>query len=132
MQREAKLSAEELEAGYRQVTEMNPHIAEPHTMLSQLLYKRGEFAEAVHEAACALKILYDWGTCWDKRHSFAQWVGFSRMAVLRASRRLSSLTSLPQQPVCETSTSTDEKVTNLKEVLTGFHDTTEPQSRSRL
>merc|ERR1712217_526643 len=134
MQKESTLSINELESGYRQVVELNPWVGEPHVMLSQLLYKRGNFAEAVHEAACALDIFYQWGTCWDKRHRFAQWVGFSRMAVLRASRRQDGQSSLPSTLVAPTSDDDDDKVTFLQDVIKGLEGTTEPivANRARL
>lgn len=45
-------------------------------MLAQLLYNSGRLAESVHHASLALARLYEWATQWDKRVSWAQWVGF--------------------------------------------------------
>jgi len=125
MQEESNMSTEERAAAYRKVSELNPYVAEPHVMLSQELYRQGRFAEAVHEAACALDVLYQWGTCWDKRTSFAQWVGFARMMLLRSKRRLLGLTSLPSQKLSETAGSGSEPVIYLQDVVNGFSETTE-------
>jgi len=127
MQKEGKLTASELEDGYRKVCKLNPFVAEPHTMLSQILYKRGAFGEALHEACCALELHYQWATCWDKRHSFGQWVGFARMAVLRAKRRLASLESLPRRTVSSTAAETDTKVTYFQDLVKGFAETSGAQ-----
>merc|ERR1711862_433135 len=62
-QNERRISLEKLERGYQKVSRMNPYVAEPHVMLSQIFYKRGAFERAVHEAASALEIFYQWGTC---------------------------------------------------------------------
>uniref|UniRef100_A0A6T0V389 DUF6817 domain-containing protein n=1 Tax=Alexandrium monilatum TaxID=311494 RepID=A0A6T0V389_9DINO len=140
MQTEHKMTVDEREAAYRRVCELNPFVAEPHVMLSQELYRKGCFAEAVHEAAHALEIFYQWGTCWDKRHPFAQWVGFARMMVLRAKRREQGLLSLPSTKVLECGAGAEDlgfdpetRVTFLQDVVKGFEETTEcvPSVRNR-
>jgi len=128
-----KLEKAEQERLYRRAGELNPFIAEPHIMLSQLLYNREAFAEAADEAIHALEILYDWGTCWDKRRSWAQWVGFSRMALLRATRRLQGKPSMPMRKLSEASDPNAVPVTYLKDLIAGFEEVTEkPNLRSRL
>ena len=74
---------------------LNPFIAEPHVQLSQLFYRAGRFAESMEEAKLGLEILYTWASCWDKRIPFRQWVAFTRMLFLRASRRAAGLESMP-------------------------------------
>jgi len=141
MQSEDKMTGDEREAAYRRVCELNPYVAEPHVMLSQELYRKHAFAEAVHEAASALEIFYQWGTAWDKRHHYAQWVGFARMMVLRSKRREQGLLSLPSHKILEFEEEVkeedlgydpDTRVTYLQDVLKGFRDTTEREPRSRL
>lgn len=66
----------------------NPYIAEPHIMLSQIFYRQGNFYQAALEARAALKKLYVLVSAWDKRRSFEYWVGFSRILLLRANRKL--------------------------------------------
>ena len=98
-------------------------------MLSQLLFDKGDFIEAANHAAAALQTLYDWGGCWDKRQSFAQWVGFARMAHLRASRRGAGLGKLPSAPLAKSARPDAAEVTYLQDVLAGFEELTErPQT----
>lgn len=141
MQEEEKMKGEEREAAYTRVCELNPFVAEPHVMLSQELYRRGDFVLAVHEAATALEIFYQWGTCWDKRHSFAQWVGFARMMLLRSKRRQAGELSLPSKKVMEfeekdlagepPAFDPQTRVTFLQDVLKGFRESSAPV-RSKL
>lgn len=93
-----KYGEPELEAMYRKASDLNPYIAEPQLMLSQCLFKRGAFAEAAHHAISAIDLFQQWGTPWDKRHSFAQWLGFARMMLMRCKRRMKSIPLLPSQP----------------------------------
>ena len=97
-------------------------------MLSQLLFDKGDFIEAANHAAAALQTLYDWGGCWDKRQSFAQWVGFARMAHLRASRRGAGLGKLPSAPLAKSARPDAAEVTYLQDVLAGFEELTEQQT----
>ena len=115
----------EQEALFRKAHELNPWIAEPQVMLSQILFDKAEFSEAAHHAAGALQTLYDWGTCWDKRTSYAQWVGFARMAHLRASRRGAGLSKLPCTPLSESGRPQATEVTYLQDVIAGYEDLTE-------
>lgn len=121
------LAAAELEALYRRASELNPYIAEPHVMLSQLLFNRGAFAEAVHEAACALDLFYQWSTAWDKRNSFGQWVGFTRMALLRAKRRQQGLEALPFKPLSPrpAKRAWGQRAVFLQDLVAAFDDCTE-------
>ena len=64
-------------------------------LLAQLSFRRGEYAAAAAYAADALARFYPLATAWDKRRSFAHWVGFARMLHLRALRLLQGLPSLP-------------------------------------
>lgn len=66
----------------------NPYISEPHVMLSQLFYRQGKFYNAAIEARLALEKFYVLASSWDKRRSYEHWVGFSRILLLRASRKL--------------------------------------------
>lgn len=132
LQKDVKLPLPEQEAAYRRVTKLNPYVAEPHVMLGQLLYQRGAFPDAVDAAATALDLFYKWGTCWDKRHPFAQWVGFTRMLVLRASRRGQGLPSLPSRGLTEAAkASGDPNVTYLQDLVQSFEQTTESPSERK-
>ena len=74
VQEDGKMDKLEQEQLFRTATELNPYVAEPHVMLSQCLFNRGAFEEASHHAICAIDIFYQWGTNWDKRIQFPQWV----------------------------------------------------------
>jgi hypothetical protein len=130
-------------------------------MLSQCLFNRGAFAEAAHHAIEAIDLFYQvlmhiapksqfsprvdvltimcilpnfaqWGTNWDKRIQYPQWVGFARMALLRAKRRQEGLSGLPHQDLSEEAQTkydpavTDRgKVTYLQDLLAEFEEHTE-------
>ena len=82
------------------------------------------YAEALHHASLALSVLYDWATAWDKRMAWAQWIGFSRMLVLRASRKLQGLPSLPTKQLAPEAVAAATKVTFLQDLSLGFERTT--------
>jgi hypothetical protein len=62
----------------------NPFAAEPHALLAQLHLQRGDAARARAEAERALRLLCDWGTCWDKRMTWQTWVAWVRALLHRA------------------------------------------------
>lgn len=78
-----------------QACDRNPFIGEPRLMLAQLHFRREMYSEAAEEARKALDCFYTLGSAWDKRRTFAYWVGFSRVLMLRARRRHAGLSSLP-------------------------------------
>lgn len=79
----------------RSASALNPWVAEPHVMLAQLLFRDGRYEEAAHEAAEALDLFYTLASCWDKRIPFRQWVGFTRLLLLRSSRKAAGEESMP-------------------------------------
>ena len=101
---EASLEPQEMEALLTFAAETNPFIAEPLALLAQLSLRRGEHAAAAAYAAAALERFYPLASAWDKRRSFAHWVGFARMLHLRASRLLQGLPSLPAASTTQVST----------------------------
>mgnify|MGYP004358042751 CR=1 FL=1 len=68
------------------------------------LIRNGSAAAAAY-AADALARFYPLATAWDKRRSFAHWVGFARMLHLRALRLLQGLPSLPAASTTQVSAS---------------------------
>jgi hypothetical protein len=60
---------------------------------------------------------------WDKRIQFSQWVGFARMALLRAKRRQEGLSGLPDTKL--TTTSSGRDVTYLQDLISAFDEHTE-------
>ena len=125
---EHEKSDEELEAMYRKSAELNPWVAETHIMLSQLLYKREAWSEAAEEGVKAIKLLYDWGTHWDKQISYAQWVGFARMCHMRAKRREAGLKALPSQAISPEARKDAQEVTYLQDIMAEFEKYTVPES----
>ena len=73
----------------------NPFVGEPHVLLAQLAYRAGDYARARAQAGHALAKMYALCTQWDKRRSYANWVAYTRMLHLRASRKLEGLASWP-------------------------------------
>lgn len=55
---------------------LNPYIAEPHVLLSQLFLIQSDFQKAQFHSASALKLFYQWGTTYDKRNSWETWISW--------------------------------------------------------
>jgi hypothetical protein len=64
-----------------QIIKINPYIAEPRILLSQIYLILGNFDLAEKESSEALKILFQWGTQWDKRISWAGWISWTRVMI---------------------------------------------------
>ena len=128
-QNERTMPAMQLEELYKQSIICNPFIAEPRIILSQLLYNRGKYKEACVQASKSIDLLYQWGTHWDKRVSFEQWIGFARMMHMRARRKISGMHSLPSKNLSEEYYSTagndGNTVTFLQDVMNEFERITE-------
>merc|ERR1712157_388902 len=75
--------------------ELNPFVGEPHILLAQLYFRVGKYKEAAIESVYALNKMYTLAIAWDKRRSYENWVGFSRLTLKRSQRRLQGLTSFP-------------------------------------
>ncbi len=66
----------------------NEFVAEPHIMLSQIYFRRGNYFDAATQAQMALIKFYTLGTAWDKRRDYGHWVGFGRSLLLRSNRKM--------------------------------------------
>lgn len=66
------------------VSQRNPFIAEPYVVRAQLLLAEGDDAAAAKASAEGLRLLGDWGACWDKRMSWEAWVAWTRVINQRA------------------------------------------------
>jgi len=66
----------------------NKFIAEPHLMIAQIYYRQENYHGAMVEARSCLEKFYTLATCWDKRRSYEQWIGFARVLLLRAIRKV--------------------------------------------
>ena len=88
VQHEKSLTEDEQTVLLYKSIQYNPYISEPHIMLSQIFFRQGHYYRAAVEARAALEKLYILASAWDKRRSYEYWVGFSRMLLLRANRKL--------------------------------------------
>ncbi|GFH55380.1 hypothetical protein CTEN210_11856 [Chaetoceros tenuissimus] len=101
----------------QQTVELNPFVGEPHLLLSQIHYRQGQYYDAAIQAQAALKKFYTLASCWDKRRSFAHWVGYARIMLLRSNRKMEGLDS--SWPVVDPE---DEKYVNYNDLkLTNLH-----------
>jgi hypothetical protein len=71
-------------AALRSAAEDNPFVAEPHALMAQLHLQAGRAGDAEAAALRALRLLCDWGTCWDKRMPWSAWVAWVRALLYRA------------------------------------------------
>lgn len=78
-----------------QAIQYNPYVGEPHLLLAQLYFRRQEYTAAGQHCRMALQKMYALASAWDKRRSFAQWVGFTRVLMLRINRYLQGKPHLP-------------------------------------
>lgn len=62
----------------------NPFVAEPLVLLSQKYHHIGNTQKAKDSAKRALDIQAMWGTAWDKRMSFGEWVAWTKVMFLQA------------------------------------------------
>eukprot|EP00545_Synedropsis_sp_CCMP1620_P002847 CAMPEP_0119004998 /NCGR_PEP_ID=MMETSP1176-20130426/1471_1 /TAXON_ID=265551 /ORGANISM="Synedropsis recta cf, Strain CCMP1620" /LENGTH=482 /DNA_ID=CAMNT_0006956761 /DNA_START=230 /DNA_END=1678 /DNA_ORIENTATION=- len=88
VQHEKSLSEDEQVVLLTDAIKYNPFVAEPHIMLSQIFYRQDHYYQAAVEARAALEKLYVLASAWDKRRAFEYWVGFSRILLLKANRKL--------------------------------------------
>lgn len=105
----------------------NPFVAEPHVLLAQLRLNAGAPHAAAQHASDALALLYAWGTCWDKRRGWAQWVGFARVLHLQAHRQARGAAALPWLPLAHADPASQAQC-DLGDLVAGFDDVTEPRT----
>uniref|UniRef100_A0A0G4FJA2 DUF6817 domain-containing protein n=1 Tax=Chromera velia CCMP2878 TaxID=1169474 RepID=A0A0G4FJA2_9ALVE len=81
-----KMSEEQKEEALRKCIQLNRFVGEPHTLLAQILFRKGLHAEASAECQQALRKMYAMCTAWDKRMPWNEWVCFTRITWLRSAR----------------------------------------------
>lgn len=81
---EEELSYEKQRELLQESIARNPFIAEPEVMLGQLLFRRGDLTGAGEHSARALRKMYALGSAWDKRLSYATWVAYARVLLVRS------------------------------------------------
>jgi len=86
--------AQQMDLLYQAISH-NPFVGEPHILLSQIYFRNKQYQRAGQHCRIALQKLYTLASAWDKRRSYAQWVGFSRVLLLRSNRYLEGKTHMP-------------------------------------
>ena len=94
---EAELPQREQAALYTEAIAQNPFIGEPELMLAQLYFRSGDFGAALTHCGHALRKFVALGTAWDKRRTYAAWVGYARLLDVRARRSLRGEPSMPEE-----------------------------------
>jgi len=64
-----------------------PFVPEPHVLLSQLHLQAGRWKAADASATEAVRLLLQWGTCFDKRMPWGAWVAWARVCAQAAQSR---------------------------------------------
>ena len=95
----------------------NPYIGEPHLLLAQLYFRKKEYQQAGLHCRRALQKMYTLASAWDKRRTYAQWVGFTRILLLRINRYIQGQ---PHLPYYDQSNSAYDTAKGLH--LTSLHD----------
>jgi len=93
--RESELTVQAQLSMLDEATTRNPFVGEPWLHIAQLQYRLGKYRMAIHACNQALERIYAMATAWDKRRSYASWVGFARLLHVRASRSARGLSTLP-------------------------------------
>ena len=78
---------DEARAALEAAIEACPYVPEPHALLAQLHLQAGRWDQAAACAAQAVRLLLQWGTCFDKRLSFGAWVAWARVCADAARTR---------------------------------------------
>ncbi|KAJ3672268.1 hypothetical protein LUZ60_006989 [Juncus effusus] len=65
-------------------SERNPFVGEPHLVLAQVYLNMERYEEAEKEAEEGLRLILEWGSCWDKRMSWEGWVSWGRVMLGKA------------------------------------------------
>lgn len=87
-------TAAEAEAALVRAASDNPFVAEPRALLAQLALQRGDLEASRGHLEDALRLLCEWGTCWDKRMPWGCWVAWVRALLHRADQGL----AWPERP----------------------------------
>ncbi|CAA6666606.1 unnamed protein product [Spirodela intermedia] len=67
--------------------EKNPFVGEPRLVLAQVYLGQERFPEAEAAAAVGLRLMLEWGSCWDKRMSWEGWIAWGRVLLMKAQER---------------------------------------------
>ncbi|ELR14079.1 tetratricopeptide repeat domain containing protein [Acanthamoeba castellanii str. Neff] len=85
---------EEAAEDLRKAIALNPFVAEPRVLLAQIYNVSGRYEEAESQAQEALRLLFEWGTAWDKVPPWLSllpawfgWIAWARINVLKARRK---------------------------------------------
>ncbi|XP_025804153.1 uncharacterized protein LOC112883131 [Panicum hallii] len=74
----------EVEQLLQQSIAKNPFVGEPHLVLAQVYLNMERHGDAQIQAEEGLKLLLEWGSCWDKRMPWEGWVSWGRAMLTKA------------------------------------------------
>ncbi|CAN0909240.1 hypothetical protein LINGRAHAP2_LOCUS25681 [Linum grandiflorum] len=81
------IEMEEAEEMLVKSIEKNPFVGETHLVAAQVYLSQGRFEEGEREAESGLRLLLDWGSPWDKRMSWEDWVAWARVLLVKAKEK---------------------------------------------
>ncbi|KAJ3689174.1 hypothetical protein LUZ61_018338 [Rhynchospora tenuis] len=70
-----------------EASEKNPFVGEPRLVLAQVYLNARRYEEAEKEAAMGLRLILEWGSCWDKRMTWEGWISWGRQMLGKAKER---------------------------------------------
>mmetsp|Transcript_27314 Transcript_27314/g.39560 ORF Transcript_27314/g.39560 Transcript_27314/m.39560 type:complete len:380 (+) Transcript_27314:106-1245(+) len=76
--------------------QLNRFVGEPHVLLAQIYFRNKQWEEAITHCKQGLVKMYALCTAWDKRMPWNEWVAFTRITWLRASRLVRGLPDFPR------------------------------------
>jgi len=106
---------------------LNPYIAEPHVLMAQCFYNLKDYDACFEHCCRALELFYSWGTAWDKRRFWEQWIGFTKLYAIRAARMKEGKTDFPWKSVNPNDPSTMQ-LCYLHDLVQEFDRVSEPLS----
>ncbi|KAJ1694579.1 hypothetical protein LUZ63_011277 [Rhynchospora breviuscula] len=70
-----------------EASEKNPFVGEPRLVLAQVYLNARRYEEAEGEAEIGLRLILEWGSCWDKRMTWEGWISWGRVMLGKAKER---------------------------------------------
>lgn len=67
--------------------DLNPFVGEPFVLRAQIHVSRGQWQRAQELAERGVRLLWGWGTNWDKRVAWEGWIAWGRCIYFQAGRR---------------------------------------------
>lgn len=70
-----------------ETSQKNPFVGEPHLVLAQVCLNERRYEEAERELETGLRLILEWGSCWDKRMTWEGWISWGRAMLGKAKER---------------------------------------------